>query len=99
MSAERAERIRMWHEAAYEAAKQEAASGQTFDYMGRTIVVPPEVQPIAGMSHPLGEAVLAVDISPHAIAAAQANAVRNHVADLIEVRQRMLIFSWDLWRS
>lgn len=118
MSAERAEQIRMWHEAAYEAAKQEGASGQTFDYLGRTIVVPPEVQPIAGISHLLGEAVLAevragdrvldmgtgsgvnailaastatsvlaVDISPHAIAAAQANAVRNHVADVIEVRQ------------
>ncbi len=118
MSAERSERIRIWHESAYEAAKREGASGQTFDYLGRTIVVPPDVQPITGMSHLLGEAVLsevragdrvldmgtgsgvnailaastatsvlAVDISPHAIDAAEANAVRNGVADVIEVRQ------------
>ncbi|MGH7722919.1 MAG: ABC transporter permease, partial [Candidatus Dormibacteria bacterium] len=38
---------------------REGASAQTFDYLGRTIVVPPEVQPITGMSHLLGEAVLA----------------------------------------
>ncbi|WP_337312448.1 hypothetical protein [Candidatus Aeolococcus gillhamiae] len=59
MSAERAERIRRWHEAAYQAAKREGASGQTFEYLGRTIVVPPQVQPITGVSHVLGEAVLA----------------------------------------
>lgn len=118
MSAERAERIRTWHEAAYEAAKHEGASGQSFDYLGRTIVVPPEVQPIAGVSHLLGEAVLAevragdrvldmgtgsgvnailsgsraasvlaVDISLQAVVAARENAVRNGVADLVEVRQ------------
>lgn len=59
VSAEHAERIRRWHENAYAAAKAEATSTQTFTYLGRTLVVPPEVQPITGMSHLLGEAVLA----------------------------------------
>lgn len=59
VSAEYAERIREWHESAYAAAKAEAGSGQTFTYLGRTIVVPPEVHPITGVSHLLGEAVLA----------------------------------------
>jgi release factor glutamine methyltransferase len=60
VSEEYAERIRRWHENAYRTAKAEAGSGegQTFDYLGRTIVVPPQVQPITGMSHLLGEAVL-----------------------------------------
>src|SRR5918998_4073070 len=60
VSEEYAERIRRWHENAYRMAKAEADSGegQTFDYLGRTIVVPPQVQPIMGMSHLLGEAVL-----------------------------------------
>ncbi len=60
VSEEYAERIRRWHENAYRVAKAEAGSseGQTFDYLGRTIVVPPQVQPITGMSHLLGEAVL-----------------------------------------
>src|SRR5918997_3058287 len=60
VSEEYAERIRRWHEDAYRRAKTEAGSGegQTFDYFGRTIVVPPQVQPITGMSHLLGEAVL-----------------------------------------
>lgn len=52
------ERIRRWHENAYRAARAEGAEEQTFAYLGRTIVVPPGVQPIAGMSHLLGEAVL-----------------------------------------
>src|SRR3981081_2644321 len=59
VSVEYAARIRRWHESAYGAAKAEAGSGQTFTYLGRTLVVPPEVQPITGMSHLLGEAVLA----------------------------------------
>ncbi|MFI6291177.1 hypothetical protein ACIBEJ_06290 [Nonomuraea sp. NPDC050790] len=58
LSAEEAERIRRWHLRAYEAAKAEAGSGQTFAYPGRTLVVPPEVRPITGMAHLLGEAVL-----------------------------------------
>ncbi|MET7932294.1 methyltransferase [Streptomyces sp. NPDC005322] len=59
MSAEQAARIRQWHESAYRAAKAEGADGQTFDYLGRTIAVPPEVQPVTAMSDLLGEAVLA----------------------------------------
>jgi release factor glutamine methyltransferase len=60
ISEEYAEQIRRWHEDAYRMAKAEAGSGegQTFDYLSRTIVVPPQVQPITGMSHLLGEAVL-----------------------------------------
>jgi release factor glutamine methyltransferase len=59
ISAEYAERIRQWHETAYQSAKVEGATSQTFDYLGRTIHVPPQVQPITGMSHLLGESVLA----------------------------------------
>ncbi|MEV0168152.1 methyltransferase [Nonomuraea fuscirosea] len=59
MSAEHAERIRRWHENAYRAATEEGAEELTFAYLSRTIVVPPGVQPITGMSHLLGEAVLA----------------------------------------
>ncbi|MEU8403176.1 methyltransferase [Nonomuraea sp. NPDC048892] len=59
MPAEHAERIRRWHENAYRAMTEEGAAELTFSYLGRTIVVPPGVQPITGMSHPLGEAVLA----------------------------------------
>jgi release factor glutamine methyltransferase len=54
-----AERIREWHENAYATAKGEAVTDQTFTYLGRTIVVPPHVQPITGVSHLLGNAVLA----------------------------------------
>ena len=57
MSPEQAERIRRWHDNAYAASK--ARQQQVFDYLGRTIEVPPQVQPIVGMSHLLGEAVLA----------------------------------------
>jgi release factor glutamine methyltransferase len=65
MSEERADRIRRWHESAYAAARSEAgAEGQTFTYLGRTILVPPQVHPITGMSHLLGEAVLA-EVRPH----------------------------------
>lgn len=59
VSAGEAERIRRWHDNAYRAAKAEAGSGQPFHYLGRTLMVPPEVHPITGMSHLLGEAVLA----------------------------------------
>jgi release factor glutamine methyltransferase len=52
--------IRAWHDSAYRAIKAAAAGGdQLFDYLGRSILVPPGVQPISGMSHLLGEAVLA----------------------------------------
>jgi SAM-dependent methyltransferase len=117
VSAEYAERIRRWHESAYRAARAEGLGTQTFAYLGRTIVVPPDVMPITPVSHLLGEAVLAevresdrvldtgtgsgvnailaagtspnvlaVDINPHALAAARANAERNGVADRIDVR-------------
>ncbi|WP_188190003.1 methyltransferase [Nonomuraea sp. SYSU D8015] len=59
VSPEEAELIRQWHERAYEAARAEAGDERTFTYLGRTLVVPPQVQPITGMSHLLGEAVLA----------------------------------------
>ncbi len=64
MSDERAERIRVWHESAYAAAKAEAgADGQTFTYLGLTLEVPPQVHPITPVSHLLGQAVLA-DVRP-----------------------------------
>lgn len=117
VSAEEAERIRVWHERAYTAAKAAGAVVQRFDYLGRTIVVPPGVQPVVGMAHLLGEQVLAevresdrvldmgtgsgvnavlaagvsrevlaVDISPRALAAARENAELNGVAERVEVR-------------
>jgi release factor glutamine methyltransferase len=108
------ERIRRWHERAYAAVRAEG--GGTFDHLGLTLHVPPDVQPITGMSHLLGEAVLAevrdgdrvldmgtgcgvnailaasrsrdvvaVDVNPHAVEAARANAARNGVADRVTV--------------
>lgn len=59
VSPEAAERIRRWHESAYAAGRAEGRSERTFDYLGRTIVVPPGVQPITPVSFLLGEAVLA----------------------------------------
>jgi release factor glutamine methyltransferase len=59
VSDDHAERIRRWHERAYREAIAEAGSGRVFDYLGATIHVPPDVQPITGVSHLLGEAVLA----------------------------------------
>jgi release factor glutamine methyltransferase len=59
VSEEYAERIREWHENAYAMAKAEAVTDQTFEYLGRTIVVPPLVQPVSRVSHLLGETVLA----------------------------------------
>jgi release factor glutamine methyltransferase len=118
MTGERAQKLREWHEAAYAQGRAEGGStGQTFDYLGLTLVVPPDVMPIAGVSHLLGEAVLAearagdrvldmgtgsgvnailaartarsvlaVDLNPSALSAAEANAARNGVADRVEVR-------------
>ncbi len=118
MSDERAERIREWHDRSYQRASAVGGHNQTFSYLGRTLVVPPQVMPITPVSHLLGEAVLAevadgdrvldvgtgsgvnavlaasradqvvaVDINPHALEAARDNAVRNGVADRIEVRR------------
>src|SRR5215510_2630395 len=50
--------IRRWHEGAYARGRAETAEAQTFDYLGRVIVVPPEVMPITPVSHLLGQAVL-----------------------------------------
>jgi len=58
MSPEHAERLRRWHDNAYDMARREAGD-QTFNYLGRTFVVPPQVMPITPTSHLLGEAVLA----------------------------------------
>jgi release factor glutamine methyltransferase len=116
VSPEYAEQIRRWHERSYELAQAEGGEGQVFDYLGRTLTVPPDVQPITAMAHLLGQAVLdevragdhvldmgtgsgvnailaaaraasvlAVDISPSAVAAARANAAANGVA--VEVRE------------
>ena len=58
-SSEAVERIWEWHEAADRGADAEAGSGQTFTYLGTTLVVPPQVHSITGVEHLLGEAVLA----------------------------------------
>jgi release factor glutamine methyltransferase len=59
VSEEYAERIRQWHEEGLRAARAKAGiDGQTFDYMGLTLHVPPQVQPIYPVSRLLGEAVL-----------------------------------------
>lgn len=58
LTADEVWRIRAWHERAYEQAREEAGDGQVFQYFGLTLHVPPTVQPITGMSHLLGEAVL-----------------------------------------
>lgn len=63
MSPERAAAIARWHEDAYVMMKNEGAAGQRFDYLGLNLWVPADVQPITGMSHLLGEAVLA-DVGP-----------------------------------
>ena len=111
-------RIKRWHEIAYQAMKSESGRGQMFDYLGLTLAVPPDVQPITGMSDLLGEAVLkevrtdddvldmgtgcgvnailaasrarsvvAVDLNPHAVAAAKENAVQNGVGERVQFRQ------------
>src|SRR5690606_41407668 len=63
VSAEQIERIRHWHEDAYTRRQSEMPAVRTFDYLGLTLTVPPEVQPIASVSHLLGEAVLA-EVTP-----------------------------------
>jgi len=59
MSEELIEQIRRWHERGYAQGRSEGATEQTFDYLGISLLVPPEVMPITGVSHLLGEAVLA----------------------------------------
>lgn len=117
VSEERAERILRWHEDAYRVGKAEGRSEQTFTYLDTTVLVPPDVMPITGMSHLFGRAVLAevrdgdrvldmgtgsgvnailaatkssdvvaVDINPRAVEAAQRNVERNGVGSRVEVR-------------
>jgi release factor glutamine methyltransferase len=57
LSPDEIDRIHRWHERADAGAR--AATVRTFTYLGRTLIVPPEVMPIAGTSALLGEAVLA----------------------------------------
>lgn len=58
VSAEHAERIRRWHENAYAVGRAEGRAERTYAYLGLTLVVPPDVHPITGASHLLGQAVL-----------------------------------------
>ena len=115
MSAERARRIRAWQDDVFD--KERARTEEsTVEYLGLTLRIAPDVQPITGMSDLLGWAVLAevretdrvldmgtgsgvnailasskaadvvaVDINPHAVAAARANAALNGAADRIVV--------------
>ena len=115
MSAERARRIRAWQDDVFD--KERARTEETtVEYLGLTLRIAPDVQPITGMSDVLGRAVLAevretdrvldmgtgsgvnailaaskaadvvaVDINPHAVAAARANAALNGAADRIVV--------------
>ena len=59
MSQQRAERIRRWRIGAYRELGTGSGGDQRFSYLGRTLVVPPEVMPIVPMLYLLGEAVLA----------------------------------------
>lgn len=53
------ERWLRWHERAYAEEQADGAAARTYDYLGATIVVPPQVMPITPQSHLLGEQVLA----------------------------------------
>lgn len=59
ISTEVAAHIREWHDAALRAATRGDGTDQTFAYLGNTLTVPPDVHQITGVSHLLGEAVLA----------------------------------------
>ena len=59
LSPDDVERIRLWHDRAYAEAHEEGSVERRFDYLGVTIVVPPEVMPITPMSHLLGDQVRA----------------------------------------
>jgi release factor glutamine methyltransferase len=59
LSRQELDQIRSWHERAYIQGRAEAMSAQSFEYLGLSLVVPPEVMPIAGVSHVFGNAILA----------------------------------------
>lgn len=50
---------RNWHERAVAEGRTWQSTGLTFDYLGLSLVVPPDVQPITPVSRLLGEAVVA----------------------------------------
>lgn len=114
MSAERARRIRAWQDEVFESGR--TRTDETVEYLDLTLQIPPQVQPITGMSDLLGKSVLeevretdrvldmgtgsgvnavlaasratdvvAVDVNPHAVEAARANAAANGVGDRIVV--------------
>ena len=56
MSAERARMIRAWQDAVFE-SEMARTDDMRVEYLGLTLVIPPQVQPITGMSDLLGEAV------------------------------------------
>ena len=56
MSAERATRIRAWQDAVFE-SQQARTEETTVEYLGLTLTIPPQVQPITGSSDLLGRAV------------------------------------------
>jgi release factor glutamine methyltransferase len=58
MSAERARRIRAWQDDVFESERARTEE-TTVEYLGLTLRIPPDVQPITGMSDLLGQAVLA----------------------------------------
>jgi release factor glutamine methyltransferase len=126
VSPEEAARMQAWHDEHYEYLKKVAPEGEVFDYLGITLVVPPNVQVIESTSDVLGRVVLeetrpgdrvldmgtgsgvnavlaatkgadvvAVDINPHAVAAARANADRNGVADRVDLRRSDLFDEVD----
>jgi len=59
ISEEYVEQLRRWHETAYSEGKTAGAAERSFEYLGLTIVVPPDVMPITPVSHLLGESVQA----------------------------------------
>jgi release factor glutamine methyltransferase len=56
LSGDEVERIRHWHERAYQ--EDTRHEDQRFTCLGREFIVPPEVHPVVGMSDMLGQAVL-----------------------------------------
>ena len=63
LSQKELDQIRSWHERAYNQARAEGITAQTFEYLGLSLVVPPEVMPIAGVAHVFGNAILA-EVNP-----------------------------------
>jgi release factor glutamine methyltransferase len=58
-SPDHVEQIRRWHDRAYQEIHARPVPTEAVDYLGVSIVAPPEVMPITPTSHLLGEAVIA----------------------------------------